>query len=79
MQEWKQMGLFVPEMFQRTMAQMSGGGGGLMMGRELQMMRGEPQMMGDNSQMMRGSQERMMSSQERMMIGNLSFYLQYNW
>ena len=72
MQEWKQMGLFVPEMFQRTMAQMSGGGGGLMM-------RGEPQMMGDDPQMMRGSQERMMSSQERMMIGNLSFYLQYNW
>lgn len=72
------MGLFVQEMFQRTMAQMSGGGGLMMSGGELQMMRGEPRMMPgeprmmpDESRMMRGSPDRMMGSQERMIVAGM--------
>ena len=66
------MGLFVQEMFQRTMALMMGGGGLMRNGGEPQMMRGEPSIMLDEPRMM-PNESRMMGSQERMSGGRFLF------
>ena len=80
------MGLFVQEMFQRTMALMMGGGALMRNGGEPQMMRGEPSIMPDEPRMMPGeprmmpneprmmpNESRMMGSQERMSGGRFLF------